>query len=52
MSMIARFDGDCGICLGDILEGEDEVVFDSEDREWVHVECLEELEMEDGFGVA
>lgn len=52
MSMIALFDGECGICLEDIVEGVDEIEYDSQDREWVHIECLEEKELEDGFGRA
>lgn len=51
--MIALFDGECGICLGDIEEGIDEIKYDSVESEWVHLECLEERELdEDEFGRA
>src|SRR5690606_36872485 len=53
LQVIALFDGECGICLGDIEEGIDEIKYDSVESEWVHLECLEERELdEDEFGRA
>lgn len=41
--MIARFDSECNICIGDIDEGITEITHHSSEG-WVHVECAEEFE--------
>lgn len=48
MSLIANFDSECGICIGDINEGFHEIELSREDG-WVHVECLEDRDDEDDF---
>lgn len=52
--MIARFDGECGLCLGNIDEGFTEIEYTS-DAGWVHKnsdECdgyAEEYDEDDDF---
>jgi hypothetical protein len=48
MAIVARFDSECGICIGNIDEGVHDIEYTSDDG-WVHVECLEDQDDEDEF---
>lgn len=48
----ASYDSECCICLDQIIEGLDTVVYYSPEGDWAHSECEDMVEEEDGFSVA